>query len=54
MPVGVPATALPLTITPSVVESPSSIEPSAGVDVVVLWACVTVKHSVVDASLDPR
>ena len=35
-PVGVPATGLPLTTTPSLVESPSSTEASAGVDVVVL------------------
>ncbi len=45
VPAGAPATLLPLTVTPSAVESPSWIVASAGVDTVVLSAWVTVKHS---------
>ena len=49
-PVGVPPVVLPVTAAESVVVSPSVIEVWAGVEVVVLLAWVTVKHSADEAS----
>ena len=54
VPAGVPPVELPVTVTESDVAAPSRIEPSAGVEVVLLSAGVTVKHSVAEPSLDAR
>ena len=53
-PVGVPPLAFPVTVTESDVEPASWIELSPGVEVVLLLASVTVKHSLAEPSLEPR
>ena len=53
-PVGEPPAALPLTTAESVIDAPSTIEVCCGVVTVGAGALLTVKHSPVLASEDPR